>query len=49
MLKLVLNGPINNIGSDEMMDWLRTGDTPLSEPMMAKSPDVFMRHSASMS
>ena len=31
------------------MAWRRTSDTPLSEPMMAKAGDAYMRHSASMS
>ena len=31
------------------MDWRRTGDKPLSEPMKAHVSDAYMRHSASMS
>ena len=41
-LKFVPKGPINNIPSlVPIMAWCRSGDKPLSEPMM--------RHSASMS
>ena len=40
---------LNNIRSlIQIMAWCRTGDKPLSEPMMFKITDVYMRHSASM-
>ena len=48
-LKFVPNGPINNIPAlVQVMAWHRSGDKPLSEPMMASLP-TYMRHSASMS
>ena len=31
------------------MAWRRSGDKPLSEPMMAWITDTYMRHSATMS
>ena len=38
-LKFVLNGPIANIPAFvQIMAWRRSGDKPLSEPMMVKSP-----------
>ena len=38
-LIFVPKGPINNIPSlDQIMDWRRSGDKPLSEPMMVRSP-----------
>ena len=38
-LKFVPKGPINNIPSlDQIMAWRRTGDKPLSEPMMVSLP-----------
>ena len=49
-LKFVPKGPINNIPAlVQMMAWRRTGDKPLSEPMMTQFNDAYMRHSASMS
>ena len=56
-LKFIPNGPINNIQAlFQIMAWRRLGDKrrrlgakPLSEPIVAKIPDVYMRHSASMS
>ena len=49
-LKFVPDGPINNIPAlVQIMAWRRTGDKPLSEPMMAQFNDAYMRHSASMS
>ena len=43
-------GPINNMPVlVQIMAWRRTGDKPLSEPMMAQFNDAYMRHSASMS
>ena len=48
-LKFVPNGPINNIPAlVQIMAWRRTGDKPLSEPMMTQFNDAYMRHSASM-
>ena len=48
--KFVHKGQINNIPAlVQIMAWRRSGDKPLSEPMMAYLNDVYMRHSASMS
>ena len=49
-LKFVPKGPINNIlALVQIMAWRRTGDKPLSEPMMTQFNDAYMRRSASMS
>ena len=49
-LKFVPKGPINNIPAlVKIMAWRRTGDKPLSEPVMAQFKDAYMRHSATMS
>ena len=49
-LKFVPKGPINNIPAlVQVMAWRRSGDKPLSDPMMVKFTDAYMRHSASMS
>ena len=49
-LKFVPKGPINNIRTlVQIMAWRRTGDKPLSEPMMTKFNDAYMHHPASMS
>ena len=49
-LKFVPEGRIDNIPAlVEIMAWRRSGDKPLSEPMMVKFTDAYMRHSASMS
>ena len=49
-LKFVPKGSINNIPVlVQIMAWRRTGDKPLSEPMMTQFNDAYMRHSASMS
>ena len=49
-LKFVPKGPINNIPAlVQIMAWRRTGDKPLSEPMMSQFNNAYMRHSASMS
>ena len=49
-LKFVPQGPINNIPAlVQIMSWRRTGDRPLSEPMMTHFSDAYMRHSASSS
>ena len=48
-LKYVPQGPIDNIPAlVQIMAWCRSGDKSLSEPMMAKFPDAYMRHSPSM-
>ena len=48
-LKFVPNGPINNIPAlVQIMARRRTGDKPLSEPMMTQFNDAYMRHSASI-
>ena len=44
-LKLVLRGPINNKSAlVQVMAWRRTGNKPLSEPMLTRFTDVYMRH-----
>ena len=49
-LKFVLKGPISNIPAlIQIMAWHRTGDKPLSEPMMTQFNDTNMHNSASMS
>ena len=49
-LKFVPNDPISNIPTQvQIMAWRRSGDKPLSEPMMAWITDTYMRHSATMS
>ena len=43
-LKFVPKGPINNIPAlVRIMAWRRTGDKPLSEPMMTQYNDAYMR------
>ena len=43
------NGLINNtLALVQIMAWRRTGDKPLSEPMMVRFPDTCMRHRASI-
>ena len=47
--KFIPKGPINNIlALVQIMAWRRTGDKPLSEPMMTQFNDAYMRHSAPM-
>ena len=49
-LKFFPKGPINNIPAlVQIMAWRRTGDKPLSEPMMTQFNDAYMCHLASMS
>ena len=49
-LKFVPKGPISNIPAlVQIMAWRRSGDKPLSEPMMVSLPTHKMCHSASMS
>ena len=49
-LKFVPKGPINNIPTlVQIMAWRPPGNKPLSEPMMTKFNDAYMRHSASVS
>ena len=49
-LKFVPKVPINNISVlVQVMAWRRSGDKPLSEPMLVCCTDAYMRHSASMS
>ena len=48
-VKFVPKGPINNITAlVQTMAWRRSGDKPLSEPMMVIFTDAYMRNSASM-
>ena len=51
-MKFIPKGPINNIPSlAQIMAWRRSGDKPLSEPMLIILPTniEYMRHLASMS
>ena len=48
-LKFVPRDPIDNkTALVEIMAWHRTGDKPLSEPVMAQLNDTYMRHLSSM-
>ena len=48
-LKLVSEGPINNMPAlDQIIAWCRSGDKPLSKPLMGWFGDAYMRLSASM-
>ena len=50
LLKCVPKGPVNNDQAlVQMMAWRRSGDKPLSEPMIAYLTDVYKHHSASVS
>ena len=49
-MKFVLKGPTdNNPALVEIMAWRRIGDKPLSEPMLTRFTDAYMRHSGEMS
>ena len=49
-LKFVPKGPMNNMPAlVQIMARRRTGDKPLSEPLMTQFNDAYMRHPASMS
>ena len=49
-LKYVPWGLIDNMAAlVQIMAWRQTGDKPLSEPMLARCTDAYMRYSASMS
>ena len=49
-LNFVSKGQINNIPVlVQIIAWRRPGDKQLSEPMLVKFTDAYMRHSASMS
>ena len=44
-LKFVSKGLIDNKWAlVKVVAWRQTGDTPLSEPMLAKFTDAYMRH-----
>ena len=44
-LKIVLKDPIdNNTALVQMMAWRRIGDKPLSEPMLIRFTEAYMRH-----
>ena len=48
-LKFIPKGPIDNKSSFvEVMAWRRTGDKPLTEPMLTQFTDAYLRHSASV-
>ena len=43
LLNFVFKGPINNMPAlVQIMAWHRTGDKPLSEPMMSKFIDAYI-------
>ena len=49
-LKFIPKGPIDNIPAlVQIIDSRRTGDKPLSEPMVVAFTDAYMRNTASMS
>ena len=49
-LKFVPKGPIdNNPSLAQIMAWRRIGDKPLSEPMLTRFTDAYMRHWGEMS
>ena len=49
VLKCLLKDAIDNIAAlVQIMAWRRTGDKPLSEPMMTEFGDAYMRLAASM-
>ena len=44
-LKLVTRSPIDNKSAlVRVMDWRRTGDKPLPEPMLIQFTDAYIRH-----
>ena len=44
-LHFVPNGPIDNKPAlAQVMAWHRAGDKPLSEPMLTRFSDAYMRH-----
>ena len=49
-MKFISIGPINNIPAlVQKMAWHRSGNKPLSEPVIALFGDTYMHHSGSMS
>ena len=49
-LKFVPKSPIDNKPAlVQVMAWRRTGDKPLTGPMLTKFTDAYMRHSGEMS
>ena len=49
-LKCVPSSSIDNKQAlVQVMAWRRTGDKPLSEPMLIRFTDAYMRHSGEMS
>ena len=49
-MKFVPNGPFDNKHAlGYIMTWRWLGNKPLSEPVMAKFADVYIRHSVSIS
>ena len=49
-VKFIPRSPINNKPVlVQVMNWRRTGDKPLPEPMMTQFTDVYMRHYGEMS
>ena len=48
-LKLVPKGPTdNNLALVKIMAWRRIGDKPVSEPMLTRLTNAYMRHSGEM-
>ena len=48
-LQFVPRSPIYNMSAFvQVMAWRRTGDKPLSEPMLICFPDAYMRHKGEM-
>ena len=44
-LKFVPRSPVDNkVALVQVMAWRRTGDEPLSEPMLNRFTDAYMRH-----
>ena len=49
-LEFVPKGPIDNKSAwVQVMAWRRTGDKPLSEPMLNQFTDAYMRHQREIS
>ena len=49
-VNFVPKGPIDNIQTlVKIMAWRRIGDKPLSEPMLTRFTDAYMRHYGKMS
>ena len=50
LIRISVKGPIaNKPALVQVMSWRRTGDRPLSEPMLTQFTDAYMRHQGEMS